>query len=241
MPDALQGDLAWVSLGGLLQLAESEATCGHLEITGLARIDLVNGRAVGARFGELEGWPALLQALLQRAGAFRMVAGEKVDGAARPIADTGMAILEGCRLVDELDRVGPMRLRAARPPEDPARRTLAAAMNGDRTVLEVLREARVREVRGVDTIIAMMEAGEAVEAAPPDRARAMDLRLREAEEAAEGPVDVDTLIDRARAAVRDRDLATAVRLFRRALEQRPGDRLVAQNLQRAEMLLAQST
>lgn len=241
MPEALTGDLAWVSMGSLLQLAESEATCGHVEITGSARVDLVNGRPVAAAFGQLDGWPALLQALLQRAGTFRMVAGEKVDGTARPIADTGMAILEGCRLIDELDRIGPMRLRAIRIPDEPLRRTLTDAMNGDRTVLEVLRYADVPEVKAIDPLIAMIEGGDVVEAAPPDRARAEEVRLREAEEAAEGPVDTDTLIDRARAAVRARDLASAVRLFRRALEQRPGDRLVAQNLQRAEMLLAQST
>ncbi len=242
MPEALRGDLAWVSLGGLLQLLESERTSGAVELPGAGRITLAHGRPVAATSGDLTGLTALLQALVLRAGVFRIMTGDPPAEPGAPLADVSMAVLEGCRLLDELDRLGPLRLRSAGPPpEDEVARRLVDAMDGDRTVAEVIAGAGVPEVLAVDRLVPLLEAGRVVEAAPPDRARARAASTAGAPAAAPSPDDPAELVDRAREAVRARDLATAAALFRRAAELAPNDRLIAQNLHRVDALLRQSS
>lgn len=244
MPEALRGDLAWVSVGGLLQLAESESCSGVLELPGPSTITLVHGKPVDARHGELRGWPALIQALLTKGGPFRVQIAPPSGPALPPLADVSTAVLEGCRMADELDRLGPLRLRAeGAQPVDGVARALVESMDGDRTLIEVLARAGVPEALAVDALIGMLERCEVVEAAPPDRDRARAARPREPVDVAPpGPAsaDADALVDRARAAFRARDLPVAADLFRQALAIRPQDRVIAQNLHRVELLLNQS-
>jgi hypothetical protein len=249
VPEALRGDLAWVSVGGLLQLAESEACSGVVELPGAATVTLRHGRPVDARWGTLTGWPALLQALLTKRGAFRLEVGPPAEPARPPLADVSTAVLEGCRLADELDRLAPLRLRpvGALPAEGVAR-ALAAAMDGDRTVAEVLARSAVPEALAVDVLLGMTERREIVEAAPPDRERAraaVPPAIEGAAPAVAAPAppaapDADELVDRAREAVRGKAFDAAADLFRRALALRPNDRVIAQNLHRVESLSNQS-
>lgn len=230
-PEALSGDLRWVSLASLLQLAESEAHTGRLVLGG-GTVTVKGGRPVAATWRALSGRKALLQALLTPGGRFALQVGESVSEDA-PIGDVQALVMDACRLTDELERLRPMRLAATSgaAEADPIAEQLRLAMDGRRDVPQLLAHTQIPEVLAIDPLVSMVARGAArhVEG-PPATTPATTTTTTTA------AVDQDELVARARAAMRARDLDLALDLFRQALERDPGDRVLAQNVHRVELL-----
>lgn len=214
MADVLTGSTEFVSLGSVLQLAESEVLTGTLKV-GLAELGLYGGRVVRASYGRADGVDALMEAMLQRGAPFTL---DNAPVAAGPsLGETGPLLLEAFRLMDDWARIEALVLRALGPLE-PALATLAPALDGTRTVGAAADQAGVVRVRIIDPLLAAYEAGAFEQLATP-----LPPPL---------PADFDSLIDRGRAYLRDGRYADARDAFERAVALRPDDRVATQNLRR---------
>lgn len=214
MAEILTGSTRAVGLVSVLQLAESEALSGLLEIGG-ARVWLAGGHVVAARFGGAEGIDALLEVMLHRGEDFH-VHDEPVERAP-PLGDTAPLLLEGCRLMDEWARVDQLVLRARRPLEG-ALAPLEPWLDGTRTVAAAVERAGLLRVAVAEALAQAVTEG----------------RLERLEQPLPPPLpeDFDELVDLGRRHARAGRLAEARASFERAVSLRPEDRVATQNLRR---------
>lgn len=224
----LQGSL---SLSSWLQLAEIEGISGLLAFES-ASLGFADGRLVRAHKGDHSGADAVFELFVTEPGAGRLsestVQPDGIDW------DSTTATLYGFRMLDEWNRVFPMVLATTQ--DDPAEglAEIWGVFDGERTVAEVVAEARVPRARLVEPLAQAVREGALKAAAPPDEARAL---------AASTPVSPEEfwdLMDQAHDLMRSRDLAGAEQTLMRALRARPDDALARQNLLRVRRLAAKS-
>lgn len=214
MAEILTGNSEHVSLGSVLQLAESEVLSGSLRV-GTARLDLYGGRVVRAQAGTLEGVDGLLEVLLLRGAPFVLDNTQVSPGVA--LGDTGPLLLEAFRLMDDWARVEALVLRP-RKPVPPTLDALARWLDGTRTVSEAVERAGLARVPLIDPLLAALDAGvfeQLVTPLPPPL-----------------PADFDALIELGRALAREGRHHDARDAFERAVALRPEDRVATQNLRR---------
>lgn len=264
MPEAFRGELDSVSLAGLLQLMESESLHGRLEVPG-GSISVSNGLVTAADYRGLSGAVAAVEALVRARGTFVFHAGVEVP--ASPIAQTLGLVMESCRIVDELERIGPLHLertdeldRSAL--EDLDLRLFARALDGSQPVVELvaarelhvaptltwlaeqlelgaLREVGQTDISALDRVLA--RESRATTPAPAPRAPTpMPGGRQQAPDAASATAGLsyDDLIFAARSQARNRDYHAAEQSLLAALALHPGDRIAAQNLSRVRSLKA---
>ena len=242
----LDGDLRHVRLASLLQLAEIEMYTAHIRLEDLGVISLRAGSVVAAYTAQLEGLAAVHELFLASEGRVRIELDDDVAG--RPLAATIALVMDACRLVDEWQqmagecwvltsdmKLAPEHVRLL----EPLRPVIAEMARG--ATLEValtqLGRARAPLVAPLSTLI---EAGVLV---PIKSARPLlsvvtppplpaDAFSRD-EPPPQEPLDdaqIDELVTNARRLMRANQFEHAERLLRTALEQRPNDRAIAQNL-----------
>lgn len=242
MHPILESDAKHVRLASLLQLVEIEMYTGRLSVDEAGFIMVRNGAVVGADADGIGGVEALNELFLHLEGRVRLELDETITG--RPLAPTIALVMDGCRLIDEWlqlanerwaiahavqidERLG-AHLRAMRP--------ALLAMDRGATLEQAVVEVGTRRALATESFGALIEAGVVV----PAKGRPLALVPApepepESTSAAEGldvdaNMDVDDLIAHARRLARANDIDRAERLLRAALERRPNDRVIAQNL-----------
>lgn len=220
MAEILQGDTAAIGLFAVIQLAEGEALSGRLVLP-RGEVALHLGNVVGARFGAVTGVDALYEHLLWRGGRF--VFEDAPVPAAPGLGPAAALMLEGCRLLDEWQRVEGLVLACA-PDAAPSTKLapLVPHLDGRRRVRDAVARAGMLRCHAVDPLLdgldaaLLVERAVAVEEAPAD--------------------DFDALMDAGRRHVRAGRHADALAAFRRAVALRPDDRVATQNLRRIAAL-----
>lgn len=258
MPETrLAGDLGAVSLAGLFQLLESESTTGRLELS-RGRFDLFNGYLAKCEYGSLRGSQAAIEAMIRAAGQFRFV---DVDvSASQPVAPTMALVMESCRVLDSLERIGSAHL--ARSEEwsvrvgDLDRRLFIRALDGSVPLAPLMIERELPIVTSLPWIEELLASGQLVRVGMTE-VSVLDLLRRTAQGArstsvaepaaspivsespdAAGDATFDELIFEARSHARKRRYDLAEKSLLTALELRPGHRIAAQNLSRIRRLMA---
>lgn len=234
--EVLCGDLKQVALANVLQVAQQERISGWVRAVGRGTITLVHGDVVDARCGGSSARDALRELLFADRGRFLVVAGEPEP--APPMAGFVLAVIDGCRLREEWERLGPAVLSpidgASWRPTGSAVDAVMLGLDGRRTLEAIVEECGLTPPQIVDGILEALEFG-LVSICEEARAPARDEARAEAAECfgAEAPtVDVDECLERGRDALRRRDFAGAEAFFERALALRPDDRIAQQNLRR---------
>lgn len=154
--DALQGDTGGVGLFSVLQLAELEAMSGRFEVAA-GTITLHRGQVVAAEAGSLTGIDAVYELLLAPPSRF-VLRKEEVAGG-EPLAPTAILMLEGCRLLDEWQRLAPMVLApAGGAVVEGLPSSLLSRLDGRRPLESAVSRAGLARARLVDPILAALEA-----------------------------------------------------------------------------------
>jgi CheY-like chemotaxis protein len=112
----LQGDFATLTVPDVLQMLESTAAAGELEVStpgGDGVLRFASGRCAGADFAGLRGAEAVLALLEQRAGTFRLYPDRSADEASAELPPLTSLLFVSAWIEDELRNHG-----AALPPED---------------------------------------------------------------------------------------------------------------------------
>ncbi len=239
----LSGDLAEMSLPTLLHLLEIESHSGWLEVDEVLRIDLHRGHVTGASAGPLEGVRALKEILVAGGGEFRVVRGTPREG--RALERVSATLFDAYRILDEwrglegatLRLVGDQRWRPTGREID----ALLSALDGTRTLGELVSVTGVSLCAIVDEVLEAMRLGLVVQAAPRVRARANDPTTEEArvEPVVEEPfsgLGFFDLLDEVRTLTKRGDYSLAESACAAALRLRPGDRIASQNMRRVQQL-----
>ncbi len=245
MAEVLRADLGRIRLASLVQLAEGELFTGLLELPG-AELTFRDGEPVDARCGALRGIDALRQMFLLARGAAVLTPREVAE--ARPMGNVLALVMEGCRIADEWDRVGPMVLApTSTEPLAGLPAEVVRGLDGRRSLARVLGDLGVPAIGALDPVLRLLDAGALREVAPP---RPDDVRTptspseptppapppRTADPRVRAAPDYWARLEDGRRLLRAGDLAGAEAAFRDALEARPGDRIATQNLRRARAL-----
>ncbi|MCC6623628.1 MAG: DUF4388 domain-containing protein [Deltaproteobacteria bacterium] len=244
----MEGDLRHVRLPSLLQLAEAELYTGRITLTPGGSVTLHDGAVVAAATDHgLVGLGGLMELFLASEGRFVVTLDPTIVGA--PLAPTIAIIMDGCKLIDEWTQLASERYTAG---PDAARahggdaerlarvRPVLAAMARGATVAAAVASAGVSRASVVPDLLALVEAGLIV---PPDvlAPPPTDTSAPIAPTALLTDDDIDELASRGRAHIRSGDLDSAEQLLRMALERRPNDRVLAQNLRLIALRRAQGT
>jgi len=230
----LEGDARHVRLASLLQLAEIEMYTAKLWLGEVGFIAVRNGSVVASQALGLDGVEAVFELFLHLEGRVRVMLDETIEGA--PLATTISLVMDGCRLIDEWQQLSQDRwviasvaeVADAFAPALTAMRPVLMAMERGARLEAALAEVGIARAKAVPALCALVEAGVIV---PAKAVRPLSLVAQPTPDALQdAPGDVDELIAQARRLVRANDFARAEQLFLRALEQRPNDRVIAQNL-----------
>ncbi len=226
MSELMRGRLGRIRLPSLIQLAESEAVTGWIGVSS-GGIALSEGRIVQASCAAWIGLPALMELFLEDEGPFRVEAWDAAPG--EPLGDMLSMIMEGCRLMDEWER-----LASACPRLHHAETALpaplqASLLNGENTTAMIAAQCAARRTAIIDPLLRLARERlltvEAVSAPRPS-----------ARHHAPGPAQVDyyEAMDHGRGWLLAGDRARAAEAFALALSARPGDRLARMQLARAQ-------
>ena len=245
---ALEADLHLVHLPSLLQLVESELHTGRIEFAPGGSIDIVSGQVVGARTHDgLEHEFALHELFFVDTGRVSVVLDESVRGT--PLGPTFGIIMDGAKLIDEWTQLADERWLLAestpvppeREPEVTLLRPLLVAMSRGATLgrayAQVSQRARTpARAQLVPALLRLIENGlvsatAPIEHEPLHRDESTHTRPRHiAPHRDDETLDVDELLMRARLLLKSLDLDRAEDLLQQALDARPNDRVIAQNL-----------
>lgn len=235
--DVLSGDLDRVSLASVLQLLEMEGHQGTL-VLAEGELGFVGGSLVSARFLGLEGANAAVEALVRARGWFSVHdGGEELEGQAVSIQSL---VLESCRLLDEIHRVGGMA--PLRPTAVPAGlETVLGKADGLTPLVELIAAAEAHVTAIIDPVCDAMYAG-TLKGKPTSEADPVRrLEVRADRPVVTGPEPTspevplaafDDLVFDARRYVRERRFDDAIAALQGALRQRPDSRIAQQNLNR---------
>lgn len=244
MPEALRGELSSVHLSSILQLAEAERTSGLLRLAEGCTVAFSRGEITAATAGALSGFPALVTLFFLNQGTFVLELAEPDD---RPVlAPLLRAILEGTRIVDEWERLGPMKLGWTGEPgllhDELA--GLGPLLDGRMSLHRAAVQLGLSPALLVDPVLTHYEDGRLIERGAPDEREPWVVAPSTpaptppspspeaaAPRAAPGEVDgIDELLDAGRNALRSGDHGAAEDCFLRALALRPADPIATQNL-----------
>jgi len=236
---ALRGALEHIRLGSLLQLAEAEMISGRLVLEGRGTVELHRGQPTAARFGsEVEGTSALRELFFADAGEFHVDLDDVAE--APPLGPVIALVLDGCRLVDEWERLAPLHLAWEPAWETSANEGIERLIAAVRDVLERLDGRRTTDAvvvdsgrcraEVVDPLRLLLDEGFLEQVDPPE---APSPAAFEGLEALDDRYD--SLVAQGRALLRAADLAGSEDAFRAALSLRPDDRVVAQNLRHVRL------
>ncbi|MES2638934.1 MAG: DUF4388 domain-containing protein [Myxococcota bacterium] len=233
MPEILRGDLQAVGLSTVLQAVEAEGLTGKISVP-RGEIEVHMGNVVSARVANLGGIDALMELFLQPGGTFVVHTAEVVPAVA--LGPLTTLVLDGCRLLDEWQRIAASALLPTGTGPLPA--TLARLtphLDGRTAIRDGVTTAGEWRCRVIDPLIQALEDG---------RLSQHDAVVSPAAAPAP-PVDTptpgddtsfDATIDTARRLVREGRLGEARAAFERALVDRPNDRIALQNLRRLAAL-----
>jgi len=246
----LSADLRHITLGSLLQVAESDRLDGSFRFDPEGSLVLHKGGVTDAVHGRLKGIDAALTLLMVRS---RSAVFEMFDTDDRPpIADTMALIIDGARLNDDWANLAPQVL-GIRDGLDRSRlsRELASVvdhLDGTAIVNEAVKQAGVDIILVIDDLLALKEDGHLREVAPP-RPERVETRsatpapvARQVAVPAAAPstpepkVGFYDLLDLSRRSLRSKDYGEALALLERAQAIRPDDRTVVQNIRRIQEL-----
>ncbi|MFO0747704.1 MAG: DUF4388 domain-containing protein [Myxococcota bacterium] len=251
-PAVIEGDVRHVRLPSLLQLAEAEMHTGRLALTPGGSVAVRQGAVVDAATDSgLTGLAAMRELFLVADGRFALFLDASIAGT--PLAPTIALVMDGCKLMDEWvllasERyVEPPRAPSPTPAEAVALARLQpvlAAMRDGATLEAAVAATGAHRSEIVPVLQALVDAGRLEPAAPEAPAAATPPPAATAPVATPAPPappaaaapdepvpdDLDELLSRARALMRRLELDAAERLLRAALERRPNDRVLAQNL-----------
>lgn len=235
-------DLGAVPLTEVLQLAEASRLTGLLTV-GTTEIRWCEGRMVGASCGERTGLCVVLDLFLVDRGRAVFDRREVKEVGADPALADGFAVqMQGCQLADEWDR----RAADVYAPLGTASGLGGLPFDGQATLEAVIIEAGGGWSGVASAVLASIERGELEHVGRGTRMRTAHMAEVAAVEIAEPAipadapeVDVDGAISLGRRAYKDGRFSDAIRHFQVALDLRPDDRVVAQNLRRS--LAAAST
>lgn len=150
MGEALRGNLDRVSLSGVLQLLESESLHGRLRLD-RGEIASRNGALTEARYRGLTGVVAVLEALVTARGSFTF--DDAADVPNGSLGSTPGLVMESCRIIDDLERLGPIHFARAdgwAPKiDDLDLRLFARALDGTRPAVDLIAE---RDLHVVPTV-----------------------------------------------------------------------------------------
>ncbi len=248
----LSADLQYITLGSLLQVAESDQLNGSFRFEPEGSLVLRNGGVIDAVHGRLKGIDAALTLLMirSRSAVFEMF---DTDDKA-PIADTMALIIDGARLNDDWGNLAPQVL-GVRDGLDRASlskelRAVVDHLDGSSIVNEAVKRAGVDIILVIDDLLALKEDGHVREVAPPrpDRVethtatpapvtRQVAVPAKpQAPSAPEPELGFYDLLDLSRRSLRSKDYGEALALLKRAQAIRPDDRMVVQNIRRIQEL-----
>ncbi|MCB9676420.1 MAG: DUF4388 domain-containing protein [Alphaproteobacteria bacterium] len=243
MHELLTGDLDRVALSSIVQLMEIEGHHGPVHVAS-GQLDFIDGRLVRARFLDLEGIDAAVEALVRARGVFRVSASsEDLEGKAVPVQSI---VLESCRLMDDLQRYGSLVPERPQQALDGTVGRVLRAADGERTIAALLAHTGVPVVHAVDPLVDAIDHGRirARSSTRLDDLRLLDVRasvevhvaaevVAAPEPAAPAPTgSFDDLVFEARRLVRDRRFIDAENALRTAISMRPDSRIAHQNLSR---------
>ncbi len=243
----LSGELAEMSLPTLLHLLEIESHSGWLEVDAERRIDFHRGHVTGALAGSEEGVDALKEILVAGGVRFRVLRGTPRE--ARPLARVSATVFEAYRILDEwrdvegsvLRLVGDQSWRPTGREID----ALLSALDGRRTLGELVARTGVSICAIVDEVLEAMRLGLVVEAVATERPVPEREPLGSATQAEPAaPIVEDRfsgleffdLLDQVRTLTKQGDYDLAEAACAAALRLRPGDRIASQNLRRVRQL-----
>ncbi|MCB9778766.1 MAG: DUF4388 domain-containing protein [Alphaproteobacteria bacterium] len=252
MPEVLRADGRRVALSSLLQLVDLEALDGRIT-TERGRIDLQEGRVVGAQLGDHAGVGALLELLVVPLARIEIVE-ESPAAEGPPLGELMGLVVESCRLADEWARLAPLVLAPPVPVcEDPALAEVLAGVDGRRALWEIVDDAPVLVVQVVDPLGALLATRVlevvgrrampvlvatpgGLELPPADGSPPESPPIASAGGGDPPDATYDELVESGRRFVRARQLDEARERFERALHLRPDDSIAAQNLRRIAAL-----
>ncbi len=223
----LTGRLRYINFGTLLGLLAGERYSGWLTVKDVGAIGLCNGNVTCASTQAATGTRAVFELFLVGDGEFMFEVGDCPHG---PALGSVMALsMEGCRLLDEWNRLSAMVLGAYQGRAGAAYRGLIddfeGLLDGVTTVGELAMELAAPPLELIDPLLADLAAGIVANVAPPDPKRA--------QAAVNGQHDNPSsfeLIDRSRELMRAGDLTRAAIALRRVLRVEPQNRVARQNL-----------
>ena len=261
MPEALRGDLSFVRLSSLLQLAEAEGANGVLRLGSDGEIRFSRGEIVAATAGPLAGYSAVRTLFFVSSGPFVLEMSQVDPNSERvpTLVPVTRAVLDGVRLLDEWARIGPMVLAAqgTLPPVQPPADGIVAALDGKTPLQSLILKVKASPGLVVDPLLDLIEGGALQEVAPPvdlipwpGVAALMDATpvttpapTPAAPHSAPGAtlttpsaLDYDQLLLDGRRLLREGDFEGAETVFLAAVAVRPDDRIAAQNLRRVRQL-----
>lgn len=208
-----------VSVVCFLQTIEAASLTGTLTGEGL-EIHFRDGSPVAPPDTADDALVDLLDLFMRDRGTLSFEAGE-VSGS--PIGDNFALYMEGCRLADEWSRLRHAHVKVAQP--GAVRPSLEAHLDGSVDLATALALSRLRWPDVSGELGAALESGALTRSLQPTPPAA----------AAPDPGDAgdfDALVTAGRKALKARSFEEAIGAFRRALELRPNNALVAQNLRR---------
>lgn len=239
MLECIRGDLDRVSFASVLQLVEMEGHDGPVEVAN-GLLNFIGGQLVKARFLDLDGPSAAVEALVRAKGPF-VVRASTVEVTGSPVSVQHL-ILDSCRLVDDLRRYGVLVPEATREAPAGLEAVLAKA-DGRRSLASLIALSGVPVVRCLDLAIAAIDRRQVVtrKSDQVDDLELLDVRPTAIEKTTVVPPSVpqgsfDELVFQARKLVRDRRYDDAEAALVQAVALEPGSRIAQQNLKRIQDL-----
>lgn len=241
----MSGDLEYVRLGALLHLAETEMLSGRISFEDHGHVEIDRGHPVAAACGDdLGGIDAMRELFFCDRGSFELRLADDIQGDS--LGPVIALVMDGCRLVDEWERLATMHLVWDPTWEDGADDALRplirrvegvlGALDGSRSLAQVIAARGRHRSRVTDPLRILLEAGHLEEVEPPEGATdAAASTVTPVPGTVPADGDYDELVARGRELLRGGDLDAAEERFLSALELRPNDRVVAQNLRHVRL------
>ncbi len=225
----LSGSLRHVGIGSLLNLITSEQYSGWLTIEDAGTIGFCKGCMTCASTSGATGTRAVLELFLAFEGNFLFELGDCPHGPS--LGPTMALMMEGCRLLDEWNRLSAMVLGTnGSLPADENRGLIddfERLLDGRITVGELAVELAASPLDLIDPLLADLESGIVANVAPPNPQRA---RAAVSEHSRRDTLSTFELIDRSRDLIRAGDLMRAEITLRHVLRMEPDNRIAQQNL-----------
>ncbi|MEN0067384.1 MAG: DUF4388 domain-containing protein [Myxococcota bacterium] len=232
MSEAFRARAEHCDLSVVLQLVSAQWLTGRLvvesELAVEGTIECFEGLPVGASCGSLEGLLAFYETFLVPQVQLAFYVQEVSEPGQGPLGEVMVLLLEACRRLDEWRSLGPQHLRATSPtPQDEAEAALWHALDGSRTLAQVVEHQGMPCSKVVDVVRGWLDEG---------RALALDAPDTEPPPRESARPDTVAVLARGRAQVRSGDIRDAIASFQEAMALDPHHLLAQQHLLRLRQL-----